>query len=102
MKISAKFRMKNGVPFSIEKLSGTQFRCGVCGKLFFDRESLDFHLEREKYDYKMELAFPKITGNISVKVIYTQDVRDRTNPKYPVLHKGDKLLNIDKLNSNEK
>ena len=96
MKLNIKFRVKESVPFSIETLSGRQFRCGVCGKLFFDRDELDIHLKNETYDEGENLAFPELDRNISVMVLYTQDIRDRTNTKYPRLHKGDKLLNVEK------
>ncbi len=98
MKLNIKFRVKEGVPFSIETLSGRQFRCGVCGKLFYDRDELDIHLKKETYEEGKNLVFPKIDRNISVTVLYTQDVRDRTNTKYPLLHKGDKLLSVEKSN----
>ena len=96
-KLTVKLRIKNGVPFAIETLTGLQFRCGVCGKVYWHREELDRHLEMEigsTVDYK-KLNFPELDRNISVRVIYTQDIRDLTNPKYPRLVRGDKLLKID-------
>ena len=96
-KLTVKLRIKNGIPFAIETLTGLQFRCGVCGKVFWHREELEKHLETERssdVNYK-KLAFPELDKNISVRAIYTQDIRDLTNPKYPRLVKGDKLLKID-------
>lgn len=93
-KLTAKLRTKNKVPFAIETLTGIQFRCGVCGKVYWHRAELDRHLDTEKStDYK-KFQFPELDRNISVRVIYTQDIRDLTNPKYPRLVKGDKLLKI--------
>ena len=94
MKLSVKFRLKGDVPFAIETISGTQFRCGMCGMIFYKRVALDKHLLTEKNKDKNQLKFPKLNKNISVKAIYTQEVRDRTNPLYPKLKRGDKLLNI--------
>jgi hypothetical protein len=91
-KITAKFRVKGKVPFSIETFSGKIFRCGVCGHIFYSREELDKHLpseQNEKYD---GLSFPELNKNIPVNIIYTQDIRDQTNPKYPRLQKGDSLF----------
>ncbi len=102
MKLNVKFRRKGGIPFSIENLSGRQFRCGVCGKLFFNRDELDIHLLKESYKDGAGFAFPPLDKNISVKVLYTQDVRDRTNIKYPKLHKDDKILNVNNLIENDK
>ena len=92
LKMTVKFRVKNKIPFSIENLSGTQFRCGLCGKIFFSRDEIDAHLSSEKLTNYDKLQFPELDKNISVRVIYTQDIRDLTNPKYPKLKKGDKLF----------
>ena len=94
MKLTAKFRIKNGVPFSIETVSGTQFRCGICGKVFYKRIELERHLLSEKKQDNTDLKFPRLNENVSVNVIYTQNIRDRTNPLYPKLRKGDKFLKI--------
>jgi len=99
MKLSAKFRVKEGVPFSIETVSGTQYRCGICGKIFYERKDLDKHLLTEKNKDFNCLKFPGLNENIFVKVIYTQDIRDRTNQLYPRLKKGDRIF---KLNSENK
>ncbi len=92
LKLTAKFRMKNQVPFSVETLSGKQFRCGVCGKVFYSREELEKHLLSEKGNSYGDLNFPELDKNIDLSVIYTQDIRDLTNPKYPKLKKGDRLF----------
>jgi len=96
-KLTVKLRIKNGVPFAIETLTGLQFRCGICGNVYWHREELDRHLEQErgvKVDIK-KLQFPELNRNISLRAIYTQDIRDLTNPKYPRLVKGDKLFTKD-------
>jgi Zn-finger nucleic acid-binding protein len=96
LKLTAKFRMKDKVPFSIETLSGKQFRCGVCRGVYFSLEELEKHLRTEKNKDYDTLQFPEVDKNISINVIYTQDIRDLTNPKYPKLQKGDKLFNPDR------
>jgi len=45
------------------------------------------------------LKFPELDKNLTISVIYSQDIRDLTNPKYPRLQKGDKLLKKD-INKN--
>ena len=97
LKLSVKFRVKNKIPFSIENLSGIQYRCGVCGRAFFSREKLDKHLLNEKYNDNTDLQFPEVEKNIDISVIYTQDIKDLTNPKYPKLKKGDKIF-LDRTN----
>lgn len=96
LKMTVKFRMKNKIPFSIENLSGTQFRCGVCGKIYFSRDDIDRHLLKEKLNENDELQFPELNRNLDVRVIYTQDLRDLTNSKYPKLKSGDMLLKTKK------
>lgn len=91
-KLTAKFRMKEKVPFSIETFSGKIYRCGICGKLFYTREELDKHLPAEKNKNYDDLMFPELNKNLTISVVYTQNIRDLTNPKYPRLQKGDKLL----------
>jgi hypothetical protein len=92
LKLTVKFRLKNKIPFTIENLSGTQFRCGICGKIYFSRDEIDKHLLKEKLNENDKLQFPELDKNLSVNVIYTQDIRDLTNPKYPKLKTGDKLF----------
>lgn len=94
-KVTVKLRIKNGVPFAIETLTGLQFRCGICGKVFWQREELDRHLLHEKSGDSKKFQFPELDRNISLRVIYTQDIRDLTNPKYPRLVRGDKLFTKD-------
>ncbi len=93
-KLTAKLRIKNGIPFAIETLTGLQFRCGVCGKVFWHREELDKHIEKESPVDSKKYQFPELNKNLDVRAIYTQDIRDLTNPKYPRLVRGDKLLNL--------
>jgi hypothetical protein len=92
LKMTVKFRLKNKIPFSIENLSGTQFRCGVCGKIYFSRDEIDRHLLKEKLNENDKLQFPELDRNMSINIIYTQDIRDLTNPKYLRLKNGDKIL----------
>ncbi|MGQ9643804.1 MAG: TFIIB-type zinc ribbon-containing protein [Ignavibacterium sp.] len=98
-KLTAKFRIKDKVPFSIETFSGKIFRCGVCGTIFFSRNELERHLPFEKNKIYDDLKFPEIDKNLTISVIYSHDIRDLTNPKYPKLQKGDKLLKKD-INKN--
>ena len=94
-KLTAKLRIKNKVPFAIETLTGQQFRCGVCGKIYYHRDELDRHLQLERNKEVKKLQFPELDRNIRVSVIYTQDIRDLTNPRYPRLVRGDKLFKLD-------
>ncbi|MFZ0456458.1 MAG: C2H2-type zinc finger protein [Ignavibacteriaceae bacterium] len=96
-KLIVKFRIKDKVPFSIETLSGKIFRCGVCGKIFYSREELEHHLSAEKGKSYDSLQFPELDKNLEMRVIYSQDLRDLTNPKYPRLQKGDKMLRTKKM-----
>jgi len=94
MKLSVKFRTKGYVPFAIEKLNGIQYRCGVCGEVFFSRSHLDKHLRREKKVSSNKLKFPDLNKVVSVRVLYTQDLNDCINPEYPKLKRGDQIFQI--------
>jgi len=79
MKLSAKFRERDGIPFAIEKPTGTQFRCGVCGKVFYHRNELEKHLKIEKKNLPInKLNFPKFNEKIEVNLYYYQDTREAT------------------------
>lgn len=95
-KIKVKLRTKNGIPFAIETLSGVQFRCGICGQVFLERSELEKHLSSKDVSKLNEsnFKFPEFNMNVLVKVIYTQDIKDVTNPDYPKLRKGEKFLKI--------
>ncbi len=95
MKISVRFRLKNNKPYSIERISGYQFRCGICGKVFFARKDLEKHLESEKDEIPKKLKFPELNKNVSVSLLYSPDIRDLTKPKYAKLKLGEKLLKMD-------
>jgi len=79
MKLSAKFREKDGVPYSIEKPTGTQFRCGVCGGVFYHKNELDKHLKYEKKNLPLKnLKFPRTNEKITVNLYYFQDTKEST------------------------
>lgn len=92
LKMTVKFRVKNKIPFSIENLSGTQFRCGICGRVYYSRDEIDNHLLKEKTSDNNKFQFPELDKNIEIRVIYTQNIRDLTNPKFPKLKRGDRIL----------
>jgi hypothetical protein len=74
MKLLAKFYEKDGVPFSIEKPTGMQYRCGVCGQVFFHKNEIEKHLKIEKNNTPFKsLKFPKFFEKISVNLYYFQD-----------------------------
>lgn len=101
MKLSVKFRLKDNVPFSIETLMGKQYRCGICGSVFYTRNELDVHIASEKGKKYDTLKFPELNKNISVNVIYVPNIRDVTNSEYPQLIKGDKFFDINTIFNNE-
>ncbi|VAX27143.1 hypothetical protein MNBD_IGNAVI01-2302 [hydrothermal vent metagenome] len=94
MKASVRFRLKDNKPYSIEKISGYQFRCGICGKIFFTRNNLYKHLENEADMIPKKLKFPELNKNISVSLLYSADVKDLSNPKYVKVKLGEKFLKI--------
>ena len=82
-KIDVRFRKYKEVPFSIEKLSGVQYRCRMCNRVFLDKKTLMAHLETEAQQNESPTVHseaPQIGQAVRVSVLYTQDVRD-------VLHK---------------
>ncbi|NIA31277.1 MAG: hypothetical protein GWP06_15380 [Actinobacteria bacterium] len=91
-KISAKFRRKNGVPFSIERLSGMQYRCRICNALFYSENEMYRHLKKhEKSHEKRDHHVPQLDHLVSTKVLYTLDLYDRGRAKYIKLSDGEEL-----------
>jgi len=90
MKLSAKFRRKNGIPFAIERLSGVQFRCRVCNLLYYSRKELERHLKKhEGKSQKNDKSVPAPDHLTTVKVLYTIDLYDRGRSAYLTLPKGE-------------
>jgi len=84
-KIKAKFRKYNGIPFAIERLSGTQYRCRLCNGLFLNKSELDRHLRDEARNHpngRPSKECPRIDGNTQVTVLYTEDWHDRIRKDY--------------------
>ncbi|NOY61375.1 MAG: hypothetical protein GXO75_20875 [Calditrichaeota bacterium] len=91
-KISARFRRKNGVPFSIERLSGMQYRCRICNVLYYSEKEISQHLKKhEKVREKRDNHVPQLDHLVSTKVLYTMDLYDRSRAKYLKLSDGEEL-----------
>lgn len=78
-KVKAQFRRYKDIPFSIEKLSGVQYRCRVCNKIFLEKKELMSHLESERQNPNKSIAHPerpKPGQMVIVSALYTQDVQD--------------------------
>ena len=89
--IKAKFRMYRGVPFAIEKIAGTQYRCRRCNSLFLKKEELYRHLQNEAKESKKELCddkCPKIDENTKVTVLYINDLHDQIRSDYLHMQEG--------------
>ena len=79
MKLSAKFRERDGIPFAIKKPTSTQYRYGDYDKVFYHRNELEKHLKIEKKNLPIKkLNFPKFNEKIEVNLYYYQDTREAT------------------------
>ncbi len=98
-KISAKFRKRHGVPYAIEQLSGKQYRCRHCNKVFLSEKELDRHLEKiiqseGKKKFPVEETAPEINSNINVHIIYCYDLYDKMRKKWLKLKPGEEYDGI--------
>ncbi len=83
--LKVKFRKRKGVPFAVERLSGTQYRCRACNKLFLEKEELDKHLDSNLDTHRtgtLSGEAPKLNENLLIKVIYIQDILDSLKKNY--------------------
>jgi len=93
-KIKAKFRRRNGVPYTIENFCGKQFRCRHCNEIFFREKELDVHLrniakEAHGKNLQPHRLAPQLNTNVLSTLIYTFDVEDRMKKQWLKLKKGD-------------
>ncbi len=83
--LKVKFRKRRGVPFAVERLSGVQYRCRACNKLFLEKDELDKHLDArvDAHSFqKISGEAPKLNENLLIKVIYIQDIIDSLKKDY--------------------
>jgi hypothetical protein len=83
--LKVKFRKRRGIPFSIERLSGVQYRCRACNKVFLKREELEAHLESQMESHRLCRSSgeaPKLGENLTVKVLYALDLLDNLKKEY--------------------
>ena len=83
--LKVKFRKRNGVPFAVERLSGVQYRCRACNRIFFERKELDVHLESKIENHRIRKSSneaPKTGENLMVKVLYALDLLDNLKKEY--------------------
>ena len=83
--LKVKFRKRKGVPYAIERLSGTQYRCRACNKLFLEKDELDRHLEAKVDAHRIGTPSgeaPKLDENLLIKAIYVQDIIDSLKKDY--------------------
>jgi transcription elongation factor Elf1 len=98
-KISAKFRKRHDIPYAIEQLSGRQYRCRHCNRVFLSIHEIDRHLNQAiKSAKKSKLiateTAPEINSNINVHLIYCYDLYDKLRNKWLKLKPGDEYDGI--------
>jgi hypothetical protein len=93
-KISAKFRRRKGVPYTIEQFSGKQFRCRHCNKVFWEERKLDQHLEyvgttKRTGTIAVNHDAPQLNQMLELKIGYVYDITDCTRQQYIKLNKNE-------------
>ena len=92
--IKAKFRVRKGVPFAVERLTGVQYRCRKCNQVFINKNDFEKHLIKEintaNKSYVNQKC-PKIHDVILTNVYYNEDVHDAlSSVNVKVFKSGDK------------
>ena len=83
--LKVKFRKRKGVPFAVERLSGVQYRCRACNRLFLEKDELDKHLDAKMEGHHAGKPLdetPKLNENLLIKVIYILDIIDSLKKEY--------------------
>lgn len=83
--LKVKFRKRKGVPYSVERFSGVQYRCRSCNTVFLEKDELENHLHANVDVHgagKASAEAPKLNENLLVRVIYIQDIIDSLKREY--------------------
>jgi len=77
--IKAKYRIKDEVPYTIEKVIGVQYRCLLCNNIFYKERELQQHILNKGLNCNehKHAKVPKHLENINVSIIYTEDLVDK-------------------------
>jgi len=98
-RIHAKYRKRRGIPYSIEQLSGRQFRCRHCNEVFIYEKDLEQHvrqvLKREqRATIRVSARAPVLSSSTDVRVLYTYDIKDKMKRQWLKLKSGDEYDGI--------
>jgi threonine aldolase len=77
--IKVKFRKRYGIPFSVERLTGIQFRCRLCNQIFINENDFNKHIIHEfrnQVSAKINQKCPKLHDMVNCMVYYSEDVLD--------------------------
>ena len=81
--IRAKYRKKFGIKYTVEHLTGRQYRCLHCNETFYTENELLRHLQRSRTDdsdYK-NIKLPKLGDSVKAMLLYTEDIKDELRQK---------------------
>jgi hypothetical protein len=94
IRLHVKYRIRKGVPYSVEQAIGIQFRCRHCNQVYFPERELDKHIKKllksepaEKI--KPSPSTPKLNTAIEIRIPYIYDFTDKMRQKWLKLKEGD-------------
>jgi len=98
-RIHAKFRKRKGIPYSIEQLSGRQFRCRHCNEVFIYEKELEQHVRQvlkseRRTATRVSSRAPALSSTAEVRVLYTYDIMDKMKRQWLKLKSGDEYDGI--------
>ena len=98
-RIHARFRKRHGVPYAIEQISGRQFRCRHCNKVFIYEKELEAHVRKllaaeTRNRIAVNRAAPELSQSVDVRVLYTYDILDKMKRQWLKLKSGDEYDGI--------
>lgn len=74
-RISVRRQNRFGIAVAIERFRGRQYRCLVCGTVFYELDELDSHIRRETPGPNSPLV-PSFDEPLLVRIFYSKDVRE--------------------------
>jgi hypothetical protein len=75
-RISVRRQNRFGIAVAIERFRGRQYRCLVCGTVFYELDELDAHVRRDEAPGSDSPDLPRFDEPLLIRIFYSKDIRE--------------------------
>ncbi len=75
-RISVRRQNRFGIPVAIERFRGRQYRCLVCGAVFYELDELDAHVRRAETPGPDSPDLSRFDEPLLIRIFDSKDVRE--------------------------